>query len=449
MPKRDRAEYMRQYRRRKRAESRPPLPVRAAVDACAGEVVADWASTLLVPTGPLRGQPFRVADWQRRFLVDALGPGVREAGMSVARKNGKSGLVAALLLACLIGPLNRPLWRGIVVSLTGALAGELRDAIQQCAEISGLADRLNIKRSPPPGSIEGLDGARLTILASDRATGHSLGADLAVVDEAGLIPESGRDLWGAVYSSVSGRDGRLLAISIRGDSPMFGELAARAGEQSVVWHEYAAPDDCALDDETAWAAANPGLASGIKARAYMVDASRKAIAIPSEAANFRSYDLNQPRSPSVETICAAADWLACERTPENLPARAGDCVVGLDLGGSASLTALAVIWPETGRLEAWAACEDNPPLLERSRADAMGAAYVEMERRGELRTYPGRVTPASQFLADCGERLAGERVDSGWCGQIPPGGSGRRLECRWPGLAYGVARARGVRQCGR
>ena len=257
---------------------------------------------------------------------------MREAGLSVARKNGKSGLIAALLLAYLCGPLNRPLWRGIVVSLTGALAGELRDAIQQTAEISGLADRLNIKRSPPPGSIEGADGARLTILASDRATGHSLGADMAVIDEAGLIPESGRDLWGAVYSSVSGRDGRLLCVSIRGDSPMFSELAARAGEQSIVWHEYAAPDDCALDDEAAWETANPGLASGIKARSYMADASRKALAIPSELANFRAYDLNQPRSPSVETICAASDWRACERSANDLPPRAGDCSCGLGLG---------------------------------------------------------------------------------------------------------------------
>ena len=74
-----------------------------------GDVVADWAeSRLVVPTGPLRGQPFKIAEWQRRFLVDALGSGIREAGLSVARKNGKSGLIAALLLAYLVGPLNTP-----------------------------------------------------------------------------------------------------------------------------------------------------------------------------------------------------------------------------------------------------------------------------------------------------------------------------------------------------
>ena len=43
--------------------------------------------------------------------------------ISVARKNGKSGLIAALALAYLVGPLNATLWRGIVVSLDGPLGG--------------------------------------------------------------------------------------------------------------------------------------------------------------------------------------------------------------------------------------------------------------------------------------------------------------------------------------
>ena len=414
MPYKDRQRHnakQREYRAKRKAARQPAPPLLAGPDANAGQVVADWAEDVLkVPTGPLRGQPFRIASWQRDFLSAALGPGIREAGLSVARKNGKSGLIAALLLAYLAGPLNAPLWRGIVVSLTGALAGELRDAIEQTAEVSGLSPLLTVKRSPPPGSIEGLSGARLTILASDKATGHALGADLAVIDEAELIQESQRDLWAAVLSSVSGRDGRLLCISIQGDGPMFREQAERAADPSVVWHSYAAPDDCALDDEDAWAAANPGLAGGIKSLAYMQDASRKAIAIPADAASFRAYDLNQPRNPSTETVCSAADWRACERSADDLPQRSGPAVVGFDIGGSASLTALAAFWPDTGRLEAWAACGDTPPLLERSRADGLGDVYCRMQDRGELRTYSGRVTPAADFLADCAERLRGVKV---------------------------------------
>ena len=192
---------------------------------------------------------------------------------------------------------------------------------------------------------------------------------------------------------------------------MFAELKERGAEESVAWQLYAAADDCALDDEAAWAAANPGLASGIKSSGYMADMARKAIAVPADAASFRAYDLNQPRAPSTETVCAAADWLACEASVEELPERAGPCVVGFDIGGSSSLTALAALWPETGRLEAWAAVGDVPDLLDRSRADGLGGLYVQMQQRGELWTYPGRVTPASAFLLDCADLLAGQRVE--------------------------------------
>ena len=107
-------------------------------------MVADWAeSRLTIPTGPLRGQPFKIADWQRQFLVDALAPGIREAGLSVARKNGKSGLIAALLLAYLVGPLNSTLWRGIVVSETGLLAASAGGS-------SGQARRLRITSQKVP-----------------------------------------------------------------------------------------------------------------------------------------------------------------------------------------------------------------------------------------------------------------------------------------------------------
>ena len=185
----------------------------------------------MVPTGPLRGQPFRIPDWQRDYAREALAAGVREAGLSVARKNGKSGLIAALALAFLCGPLNVEHWRGLVISLTGGLAKELRDAVQFTAEASGLGKAITVYRSPSPGRIEGMRGARLDILASDRATGHAVGGDLVIVDEAGLLEEAQRNLWAAVASSLSGRDGRLWAISIRGDGPMFGEIGRTCGRR--------------------------------------------------------------------------------------------------------------------------------------------------------------------------------------------------------------------------
>ena len=51
---------------------------------------------------------------------------------------------------------------------------------------------------------------------------------------------------------------------------------------------------------------------------------------------------------------------------------------------------------------------DKPSLADRSKAD--GSPYVTMATRGELTTYPGRVTPVKEFLADLVVHMAGQHV---------------------------------------
>ena len=65
-----------------------------------------------------------------------------------------------------------------------------------------------------------------------------------------------------------------------------------------------------------------------------------------------------------------------------------------------------------GRLEVFAAFPgDTPNLLDRGQADGVGGSlYEQMESRGELKTYAGRLVPVGEFLKDCSARLKGERV---------------------------------------
>ena len=395
----------RQQLRRAAKKSSGTMPLFAPVSSTmpVGDVVGDWAEkTLRVPFGLLMGQPFKIPGWQRDWLTNALAPGIREAALSCGRKNGKSGLIAALILAHMVGPLHTAEWRAIVVSLTGSLAAELRMAIEKTAAISGLS--LSTYRSPLPGHIIGPNGTRCDILASDKSTGHSLGADLVILDEAGLLQENARDLWAACYSSISGRNGRLLCISIRGDGPMFSELADRANSPEVYFREYAASEDSELDDPTAWAAANPGLADGIKSLQYMKDAAARAGASVADARIFRSHELNLPGTPTVENLVDVGNWLKCEYHVEDLPDRNGRVVLGFDAGGSSSMTALTAIW-ESGRTECFAAFPDNPDLIARGHADGVGNRYQTMFDRGELWTYPGRTTPVDTFLRHVGESI--------------------------------------------
>ena len=234
--------------------------------------------TLTVPTGPLMGKHFRVPDYQADFVQAGLEPGIFEAAQSIARKNGKTGIIAAVLLAGLAqnGPLNRPQWRGVVTSLTGPLAGELKSAMELTAKASDLRG-IEFLRSPTPGLARGLQGSLINFLAADKATGHAIGADLAIIDESGLSARSQARAWlMPSLSCVSGRNGKLWHISIKGDGPFLPELELRGASKRVHYVEYASDRSATLTDHTAWHAANPGLIPGIKSIEYMEAAAERA-----------------------------------------------------------------------------------------------------------------------------------------------------------------------------
>ena len=312
-----------------------------------------------------------------------------------------------MVLYYLAGPGNRSNWRAIIVSLTGALAKELRKQISEIATASNL-DCIRSYASPAPGKVLGVNGASLDCLSADKSSGHSVGVDLCLVDEAGLLREDKRALWDACYSSVSTRDGRVLYISVRGASPMYEELRERRGQPGIIWHEFAADENADLTDSEQWHKANPALGS-IKSLAYMEDASRRAAESPLAAAGFRALDLNLPGTPNQPNILDVADYQRA--VSDALPPRSGECVIALDVGGATAFTAACAYWAESGRCEIYAGVGGIPDIAARGQADAVRDRYSRMQNRGELWTYEGvRVTPLTEFLADVAARLEDARI---------------------------------------
>ena len=406
--------YMQRYRARQKrnrgntVDLAPVLPLNSHKNV--GDVLAKWATaTLRVPTGPLAGQPFKLGKWQTDFLNQVFSQEqfVREGVLCVARKNGKTGLIAALTLAYLAGPLNRPQWRCVVCSVKAELAKELRHQIMDIATASGI-DGLELRVSPTPGHVLGQNGTRVDFLAADKSSGHAVGADLALVDELGLLEERNRGLVNALFTSISGRNGKFLGISIMGHGPFIPEIRDRSDLHSVIYHEYAATNTEKLDDVEQWHKANPGLTDGIKSVDYMRDAAIRASRSPSNTNDFLAFDLNLPREPEREPFCTPPQWARC--VVVEMPPRHGPAYVGIDLGGSSSMTASAVYWPKSGRLEAWGAFPDIPPIEERARTDQVGDAYKRMMREQALWALPGRTTPVEQFLEKLLEELQGYPV---------------------------------------
>ena len=378
----------------------PAPPVVAVVDhADPVGALAEWArTTLIVPPGhPRSGEPLELlpfaVDWLRETW-DA-----HESALSTARKNAKSAIAAVLALGYLVGPLRRPGWRGAIASISKEKAGELRRQVAEIAAASGLD--VKVRRSPYPGTIESSTGS-LDTLSADRTAGHASGYDLVVVDETGLLPERARDLLAGLRSSVSARNGKIRHISIRGDSPLFREVLANPAVPSMV---YAAPDDCAIDDEAGWRAANPGLGI-IKSVAYMrAEVARIYPGVPSDEPSFRALDLNLEISPTREMVCTPDDLRAC--FADEVDCR-GPAYVGLDIGEAASGSAACAYWPATGALRTWLAFGATPTVRDRAKRD--GADYPAMARRGELRVYPGRVVPVAAFVADVRADLGAAKV---------------------------------------
>ena len=399
--------YQRQLMRERRAAAKLARTASEPVDwpdDPAGAVAAWSRDVLRVPAGhPRAGEPMELPDYGVRFLRDALTHD--ESALLIARKNGKSAVIAIYLLARLVGPLRTLGYRAGVCSVNREKAGELWQQAADIAAASGL-EGLTFRRAPR--GIESASG-RVDVLSADRSAGHASGFDDAILDELGLLKERSRELVAGLRSSVSARGGRFIALSIVGDSPFTQELIERREDRGVSVHLYAAEPDVALDDVAAWRAANPGLGT-VKSIEYMQNASRRALTIPADAATFRAFDLNTPQDPSRETICGLVDWQACTVAPDALPERAGECVVGFDLGGSSSMTAAVAVWPRTGRLEAWGAFPAIPELAARSKADGQGNLYPRMLERGEIAVYEGRVTPAAAFLQSIAARLEGEYV---------------------------------------
>ena len=398
-------ERVRRHRAKKRATAAKTavvgLPAAPLSSDPVGELAAWAAATLRVPPGhPLAGQPMALPDFAESFL--RAGWSAHESALSISRKNAKSAICAILALGHLAGPLRTPGWRGAVASITKEKAAELRNQVAAIAEASGLD--ITVRRSPYPGAIISPTGT-LETLSADRTAGHASSFDLVVIDETGLMPERARELLAGLRSSVSAKGGRVIHISVRGDSPLFAEVL---DNPATVAHVYAAPDGCALDDETAWEKANPGLGS-IKQVAYMRAEVERIRGAPFDEPSFRAYDLNQALSPTREMICSPDDLRAC--FADDPPPRQGACFVGLDIGEAVSSTAAAAIWPSSGRLETWQAFGDVPTLAERARRDS--APYVAMEAHGELRTYPGRIVRPDIFLSDLQTDLSGCRVASG------------------------------------
>lgn len=357
---------------------------------------------LRVPEGKLVGQPMVLAEFQKQFLRDVYDnpAGTSTAYLSIARKNGKTGLIAGILLAHLAGP--EAVTNSQIVS--GAMSREQAGIVfaLACKMINLNPELAKLVHIIPSGKrLVGLArNVEYRALAAEGKTTHGLSPILAILDEVGQVRGPQDDFIDAITTAQGAHDAPLLiAISTQAatDADLFSiwlDDAEKSKDPTIVSHVYAADKDADLQSMGAWKAANPAL-DLFRSLSDMEKQAVKASRMPSSENTFRNLCLNQ-RVSTVSPFVSQAVWKSCGEKPEDLEGLA--VFGGLDLSARTDLTAFVMAGRDRdGVAHAWAyfwTPEDG--LYERAKRDRV--PYDLWVREGYLRTTPG-ATVDYQFVA--------------------------------------------------
>lgn len=300
-----------------------------------------------IPEGAHVGKPMKLLPFQKKFIRAIYNNrrGTSKAYLSIARKNGKTALIAALVLVHLVGPEAQQ--NSQIIS--GAMS---RD---QASIVFGLACkmvRLNprleqeVRIVESRKEIHGLFmGTTYRAIAAEGRTAHGLSPVLAILDEIGQVRGPRSDFVDAITTAQGAHESPLLiAISTQAaeDGDLFSiwlDDAEASGDPRIVSHVYAAPKDASLDDPAAWKAANPALGkfNSLKKLSQSADEAKR---MPSVENTFRNLHLNQ-RVSTHSPFMSRNVWESCGAPPGSLAGL--EVYGGLDLSRRTDLTAFTLI----------------------------------------------------------------------------------------------------------
>ena len=348
--------------------------------------------------------------WQARFRRGIARKGVRIAGLSVSRSNGKSFLVADLAKDYLLG--DRHDSECLLVAsefkqskiILRYLFGMLR------AEGHDLDDRKRwvFRDSMNSGMIRDRDTG-ITVRAMSGKPSGLFGRvfGLCLLDEPREHGPGVRDeLLVAVTSGMGKVDGaQAIALGSSPASPDHWFSRWLDGEADYAQLHAARPEDPPFQLRTI-RKANPSFDHLPALRVDLLARREKARRFPDELNEYLSRHLNRGVADIHEPLLVEPDdWQGIE--VDILPAREGPCVWGVDIGFSEAFSAIVSHHPLTGRTEALLTCGGIPSIQDRSRRDQCpGSTYQNMVTAGDLLVQDGRRVPdLSIFIEQALNRL--------------------------------------------
>ena len=375
--------------------TRKKKPLVRKIPPLVGDII-DFAHMHRVPAGHMVGRPIELMDWQIDWLIATFQPQISVSLLSVARRAGKTAVVAIIMAAGLYGPLVVP--NAMLISASRSLeqAALVYKYIMDMAVMSGFDNQLTPRASKKEIFCP-RTGVEYKAVSADAKTQHGKSANILITDELGQV----RGPYDELYETLSSGQGsyaqpKHLIISTRApnDNDLFNILIddAQTGlDPTTAVTVYEADEDCDLLDEAQWLKANPSIPYGVLNIEDMRRQAHQASRIPSKEASFRNLKLNQ-KVDSATAFITAGVWKRGNRpVNEGLFRDPNNYVYGgLDHSARRDITSLVISVedPETQEVHvkcyAWTPAEG---LKERSKTDRV--PYDVWVKQGWLIAVPG------------------------------------------------------------
>ena len=363
-----------------------------------------------MPSGFGEGRPFKLRQWQRDFIYDIyancyvdvvsgetiLRRRTRRAILSIARKNGKTALIAALVLVHLCGPEA-----GVNAEIISAANDKEQAAMvfKYVAQIIELSPQLRDILKPVESTKRIVYRGRRNVyraISAEAKTKHGMNPVVVIYDE--LAQSANRELFDTL-ETAQGAQPQPLFITISTQSPdpqhplsqMIDDALTGASE-SMVCHLYEVPDETKdVFDEACWIGANPALGDFrdiVEFREYAAKAKR----LPSFENRFRNLYLNQ-RVSTLTTLFSRSLW--AELQGEVAFQDQEEVYLALDMATTTDLCALAMLSRHGKALRTffW---KPEDLMEEHSRRDRVD--YLAWQKAGWLEPCPGK-TIDPEFVA--------------------------------------------------
>lgn len=379
----------------------------------AEKVLAFIRRYCITPEGEHTGKPLVLAPFQEDFIraIYDNPHGTDTAILSIARKNGKTGLIACIVLVHLVGPEAVQNSRLISGAMSREQAAEVYNLASKMVQLSPELSKI-IRIVPSSKKMLGLPmQTEYQAISAEARTAHGKSPIVAILDEVGQVIGARSDFTDAITTAQGAhKDPLLIYISTQSanDGDLFSILiddAKTNQHPKTVCHVYEADKEGDVLDEAQWRKANPALGL-FRSFDDMQKQAEKASRMPSFENTFRNLNLNQRIAANSPFISKSA-WLDCAGATCPIE----DCTEiygGLDLSAKTDLTAF-VLYGYNPENETWNAYPKfwipQKGILEKAKNDRV--PYDIWEADGYLETTPGATVDlefvAPQIVAMCAE----------------------------------------------